>query len=411
MGDAGPEADALVARAAELLHANGQSTAMTLRAVDELDRGLDARIAVVPEWSGLFVVVDGGPARFAPAAPSAINMRRVAAVMTAVHGTRDRRLDAAGLAAALEAAAAMPVVGTALFAVACATGSAALGVIFGLLDPLALAAVALTALLGGLARRGLARLRIGLYAQVFVAALLAGVAGGLWGVLGMPESAALVAVCPAMVLVPGPPLLNGALDLLALRTSLGVARIVYGSVALLSITLGLGIGLAIAGGRLPVLSPAVDVPFWLDMLAAGIAAASFSILFSLPVRMILWPVVVGALAHGLHWTVVTGLGWSLAAGALLTSLVVGAALAPISTRLRIPFAGIGFAAIVAMIPGSYVFRALSGLVAAAEGRPELTGAISDAVTSFLVVIALAVGVAVPTTVRGWILARREARRA
>ena len=38
----------------------------------------------------------------------------------------------------------------------------------------------------------------------------------------------MVAICPAMVLVPGPHILNGALDLLDLRVTLGLARLVYG---------------------------------------------------------------------------------------------------------------------------------------------------------------------------------------
>lgn len=400
------EPSALVERTAELLHANGQSTAMTLSAVGELDATLGTRIAVVPEWSGLFLIDGGGPAHFRPAIPAAVNMRRVAAVMNAVHDVRDRRIDPGGLRSALDAAAALPVVGALVFAFACATGAVALAVIFGLLEPIGLAVIAGVAFLGGLARRGLAHAGIGPYAQMFAAALLTGLAGGVCDRLGLDDSAALIAVCPAMILVPGPTLLNGALDLIALRISLGLSRIVYGSVGLLSITLGLVLGLAVTGGRLPVLGTGDPVPLWADMLAAAIAAASFAIYFSLPYRMIVWPVVVGAAAHGLHWGLVTGLGWNLALGAFVTSLVIGAVLAPISTRLRIPFAGIGFAAIVAMIPGSYVFRALSGFADAGGGASELDGAIGDAVTSLLVVIALAVGIAVPTAVRTWVLARR-----
>jgi uncharacterized membrane protein YjjB (DUF3815 family) len=403
------DASALVERSAELLHANGQSTSVTLTAVTELNSGLGTRITVVPEWSGLFLIDADSPAKYAPAIPSAVNMRRVAAVMRAVHDARDRRIDAAGLRTALDAAAALPLVGTLVFAIACATGAVALAIIFGMLAPLPLAIIAGTSFVGGLARRGLARAAIGPYAQMFAAALLAGLVGGICDRLGLDDSAALIAACPAMILVPGPTLLNGALDLIALRVSLGVSRIVYGSVGLLSITLGLVLGLAATGGRLPVIGTTEAVPLWADMTAAAIGAASYAIYFSLPYRMIVWPAVVGGLAHGVHWVIVTGLGWNIAVGALLTSLLVGTALVPIATRLRIPFAGIGFAAIVAMIPGVYVFRALSGFAAVAAGGPELNGAISDAVTALLIVIALAVGIAVPTAVRTWVLARRVSR--
>jgi uncharacterized membrane protein YjjB (DUF3815 family) len=37
------------------------------------------------------------------------------------------------------------------------------------------------------------------------------------------------------------------------------------------------------------------------MIAAGVAVAAFSIFFSMPWRMLGWPVAVGMLAHALRW--------------------------------------------------------------------------------------------------------------
>ena len=41
----------------------------------------------------------------------------------------------------------------------------------------------------------------------------------------------LIAVCPCMVLVPGPHILNGAIDLMRTRVALGIARLGYAGLA------------------------------------------------------------------------------------------------------------------------------------------------------------------------------------
>ena len=69
-------------------------------------------------------------------------------------------------------------------------------------------------------------------------------------------------------------------------------------------------------------------------------------------------VAIGAFAHGLHWWVLHA-GASVAVAAFLSCLLAGVILVPVSHYMRIPFAGIGFASVVALVPGVYVFRTLS----------------------------------------------------
>ena len=99
-------------------------------------------------------------------------------------------------------------------------------------------AVALAAALGAVARRALGRRGVDLVGQAFAAALIAGLAGAVSIVLDVTSAARLVAVCPAMVLVPGPHLLNGVLDLAAKRMSIGLGRVTYGSLIVLAICAG-----------------------------------------------------------------------------------------------------------------------------------------------------------------------------
>jgi len=256
-------------------------------------------------------------------------------------------------------------------------------------------------------RRLLGRFSAAAPLQAFVAATVAGIVGALatdWDI----ESAALVTVCPAMVLVPGPHVLNGAMDILALRISLGIARLGYATLILAAIAAGLIIGLGVGGHTLPVTGGAAEVSLPADVIAAGIAAGCYPIYFSMPYRMIGWPVAAGMAAHGLHWWTTTVWHLSLAGSAFLACLLVGTALIPVAYKLRIPFAGIGFAAVVAMVPGVYVFRALSGIVQLPSvTAPELlTATTSNAATAALIVAAMALGLTIPAHVRNAVLSRR-----
>ncbi|WP_194762335.1 threonine/serine exporter family protein [Microbacterium sp. UFMG61] len=393
----------LIASASATLHASGESTSVTLAAVDRMNHGLDTDAELIPAWTSV-TLAERGRSTGVATAPRIVLAPPTGIAMNAV-STLTRTIDKVGvgsatesdLAAALADARKMRPADIWLFLLACATGSAALAVIFGAQDATAVGLAAGSAVLGGVARRTLAHLHVGPIGQVFTAALIAGLIGGFAVHADLSSALRLIAVCPAMILVPGPHILNAALDLLSLRIPLGFARLGYAALLLLSIGTGLAIGLAAFGTGLPPTPPGREVALGLDVLAAGIAAASYPVYFAMPLRLIWWPVVVGAVAHGLRWVVMDVWGWNIAAGALVACLFVGFALAPVARATHIPFAGIGFAAVVSLVPGVYIFRTIDalGVLTFAGGSSPSLGALTDGATAVFVIMAMAAGLVIP----------------
>jgi uncharacterized membrane protein YjjP (DUF1212 family) len=398
-----PDVVAFLTAATRLLFCHGETTRRMILAVERLGDALGVQITLSPRWGEVMLRLgDPASARFywIGATPLAVDMGKVAAA----NGLFDRLckgevgLDAAQ--AQLAAIRQSPPVSLLRFALLAAAGAAALGVIFGATHWLTLALIAFSAGSGAVLRRWLSILGGNAYIQPLCAALLAGIIGAVVERLHLSSLPHLVAVCPCMVLVPGPHFLNGAIDLARARIALGACRIAFASLVSLVISVGLLAGLSLGGVELPASLPAASVPLGYDVIAAGVAVAAYGTFFAMPWRLLPFPVLIGMLAHASRWLVIVAAGASAETGALVACLVVGAIVTPVADRLRVPFAAFAFASVVSLIPGVYVFRMAGGLlklIAPGHEPPSdlLLGTMVDGVTALLIIIAMAFGLILP----------------
>jgi uncharacterized membrane protein YjjB (DUF3815 family) len=252
--------------------------------------------------------------------------------------------------------------------------------------------------LGLLARQELGRRHFSLLALPLIAALIGAVLGGLAIRLGWTRSPELVLIVPALMLVPGPHLINGLLDLIDNYLPMSLSRLGLAAGILLASALGIVVGVELTlpdpfspepGARADHLNLVSDV------VLAGIVTCGFAVFYNTAWRQIWMAALGGMVGHGLRFLALET-GCRLEAATFLGGLAVGVISAWMARSSKTPVAVIAFAGAVTMIPGLSLYRALAGALQLAR-QPEMTdpatvaGTLGNALQGCLVVSGLAVG--------------------
>ena len=389
------------ALAATLLFAHGQTTERTVTAAERLGRALGVTVRVLPYWGEIIVELDGAPlSQIVPAKPLGVDMGRVLAVTTVIDQIRHGTLPAESAQSALESAGRLPPVSTLRFTLFAAIGATSLGIIFGAPDAISLLLIAATAAIGALVRRRLSGFSNNPLIQPLCAAFIAGIVAAASSRFQPSDAVALVGFCPCMVLVPGPHILNGAIDLARTRIALGITRLAYAGVIVLLICAGGLFGFTAVGANLEIAGPSPPVPLVVDVIAAGCAVASFGTFFSMPWRLLAFPIAAGMLAHAARWVLISVAGTNAATGALVACMLVSVLATPAADRLHLPFAALAFSAIVSLMPGFFLFNAATGFVELVSIGPSapatlLTSIAANGATAFLIIMAMTFGLILP----------------
>lgn len=223
----------------------------------------------------------------------------------------------------------------------------------------------------------------------------------------------------ALYIVPGVPLINAVNDLLDNYINTGLVRAM--NTLLIVIAMSFGIMLAIKCGSFDGF--AKDLPtiphhsFYVYAVAAAISAMGFATIYNIPYRLMPWIAVGGIICVCTRNFVFldpstgnAGLGLGIVVGSLCGSALISIINIKAVHLLHTPHQCITIPAVIPIVPGVLMYRALYGFMGMQGVVGEVTHAMSFAINGSLVLVCIALGVAIPNIfAKKWIAPHRKAK--
>jgi uncharacterized membrane protein YjjP (DUF1212 family) len=389
----------LLAHAGRLLLEYNESTRAIHRVLTATSRALSAEdCQVVVSYGGVAVFLPGDPPALMPVKELRYNMAVQARVHTILEQVRRGALDPATALARLGCVEAETPrhprwVAVLVLGIAAAGLAALLGA-----DASAAAVAGVATGLGLLARQELGRRQFSLLTLPLTAAMIGAILGGLAIRLGWTRTPSLALIVPALMLVPGPHLINAVLDLIDNQLPMSMARLGLAGGILLASALGiiLGIELTLPGSLPSDHGASADhLNLVSDVALAAVVTCGFAVFYNTAWRQVGLAVLGGMAGHGLRFLALE-LGCTLEAATFLGGLAVGVVSGWMARKSTTPVAVLAFAGAVTMMPGLHMYRALGGALQLARLTNEtdsaaLAGTLGNASQACLVVSGLALG--------------------
>jgi uncharacterized membrane protein YjjP (DUF1212 family) len=392
----------LLLEAGRLLLEYNESTAEIHRALTATAKALTGELChVVVTYRGVAVSLAGE----SPAFVEVDELRFNSAVQARVHQllarVRSRNVEPdAALAALRTVETDTPRYPRLVTAAALGLAAAALARLLGADGGAEAVAGAATAL-GLLVRQELGRRRCAPLVLPFVATLLGAIVGGLSIRLSWTASPELVLIVPALMVVPGPHLINALFDLIDNHLPMSLARFGLASGLLAAAAAGVAIGVELTLPD-PVELGREAGPIRLNLASdaalAGIATCGFAAFYNTAWQQLGIAALPGMVGHGCRFIALRA-DFGFVAATFLGGLTVGIISGAIARWNKIPVAVIAFAGAVTMIPGLSAYRALGGALRLARlpqlADPDLvTTTLGYALEACLAVGALTLGLIV-----------------
>ena len=266
-------------------------------------------------------------------------------------------------------------------------------------------AVGIAAGAGQAVRMAIHRLRTNEFLTVFasaVTALLVYLAvAAVFVLVGLPGAQHDAALTSAVLyLVPGFPLVTGALDLARLDLNAGIARVTYAALILLATgTAVWAVATIFHTTVTQTAAPELGEPLLslMRLIAGFVGVLGFAALFSTPWAIAVTAAALGAIANvGRLAFIDAQVNPAVAAAAAALAVGLGAYL--FGDRLRAARVTLTVPAVLIMVPGAAAYRSIAGVI---DG--DTLAAIQNAMTALFVVVALAIGLTVARvfTEREW----------
>lgn len=246
------------------------------------------------------------------------------------------------------------------------------------------------------------------YLVVVASAFIATMVAAVGVMLQLGNNPQLALVSSVLLLVPGVPLINSSKDLLLGQMVTSIIRGTTGALISLSIALGIGIAITILPVTLIWTSFTSPSNLFIDAFWAAVAATGFAVLFNVPYRTLIGCAACGAFGHATR-TFFINYDWlgldHIVIATLIGAIVVGTLGDLLARLLRLPSSIFTVSGIIPMIPGTYAFSTMLGILQLADiidvgapVRPDLillNKVILDGLTTGFVLAALAIGIVTP----------------
>jgi uncharacterized membrane protein YjjB (DUF3815 family) len=136
--------------------------------------------------------------------------------------------------------------------------------------------------------------------------------------------------------------------------------------------------------------------FW-----CGCAALGFAVLFNSPKRALLAIVFSGFVAGLVKFLILHPIsGGGIIIASLVAASIVGFISIPLSHRVHVPPIILSIPAVIPLVPGSFAYRTMLGMIRFINHTESevLTSTVHYGIMTFFVIMALAIGVTLPTLI-------------